>query len=73
MKYEEEKICADPFISKLIPAIRVKLRKKTLVAILKPYRKVKLKWLAEQLYYDMSQTENLLIGMILDKRPHPEA
>jgi len=67
VKYEEEKICADPFISKLIPAIRVKLRKKTLVAILKPYRKVKLKWLAEQLYYDMSQTENLLIGMILDK------
>jgi len=67
VKYEEEKICADPFISKLIPAIRVKLRKKTLVAILRPYRKVKLKWLAEQLYYDMAQTENLLIGMILDQ------
>jgi len=67
VKIEEDRICGDPFIEKLIPAIRVKLRKKTLVAILKPYRKVKLKWLSEQLYYDMSQTEQLLIGMILDQ------
>merc|ERR1719361_1407849 len=65
-KKEEQSLCSDSFISKLLPQIAVKLRKKTLVAILRPYQRVKLNWLAGQLYYDSARTEQLLIGMILD-------
>jgi len=67
LKAEEQSLCSDPFIAKLMPKIKFKLRKKTVVATLKPYRKVRLKWLASQLYYDTAETENLLIGMILDR------
>jgi len=66
-KREEKSLCSDNFIANLLPQIQVKLRKKTLVDILRPYQRVKLDWLADQLYYDMQKTENLLIGMILDE------
>lgn len=66
-KREEKSLCSDNFIGKLLPQIQVKLRKKTLVSILRPYQRVKLQWLADQLYYDMPTTEKLLIGMILDE------
>jgi len=57
----------DNFVKNLTPHIKLKLRKQALVQLIKPYKKLTLAWLEKQLFYTKAETEQLLIGMILDE------
>ena len=59
-------ILMDDFIKEHMGAVKLRLRSRVLVKLIKPYKRVKLKWLCTQLNATMNEVENLVVNLILD-------
>jgi len=63
---DKHAILNDDFIVEHMPAVKLRIRSKVLVKLIKPYTRVKLKWLCRQLNATMPEVENLVVNLILD-------
>jgi COP9 signalosome complex subunit 2 len=68
LRQYEKFIMDDPFIRENMQELLKTIRSNVLVAILKPYTRVHISYLAKQLFIKDDQVEDLLISMILDDR-----
>ena len=62
------KILDDPFIMSYLAPLRRRMREQVLLNLLKPYRRVKLAFVAARLALDVDAVEAVLVDMILDDR-----
>jgi len=65
---KRNRILDDPFIMSYVEPLRHRMREQVLVALVRPYNKVSLKFLSQELKMDVQQVEHLIINMILDGR-----
>ena len=65
---KRHRILEDPFIMSFIDPLRRRMREQVLLALLKPYSRVKLDFLAKKLRLDLFDVEDILVNMILDDR-----
>ncbi len=63
---DKSRILNDDFIAENMASVQLRLRSRVLVKLIKPYRRVKLKWLCRQLNAKMEEVENLVVNLILD-------
>eukprot|EP00941_MAST-03F_sp_MAST-3F-sp1_P004177 g4177.t1 len=58
----------DSFIQHFLSPILLSIRNRVLLRLLKPYRRVSIRYLAEELRVDQNETEALLAQLILDRK-----
>ncbi|XP_028148013.1 COP9 signalosome complex subunit 2 [Diabrotica virgifera virgifera] len=63
----KESLMGDPFIHESISDLLTRVRTKALLAILKPYRNIKLEFISKELGINEEDVESLLVSCILDK------
>mmetsp|Transcript_3196 Transcript_3196/g.4603 ORF Transcript_3196/g.4603 Transcript_3196/m.4603 type:complete len:455 (+) Transcript_3196:24-1388(+) len=61
-------ITADPFINRYISSLLRNIRSQVLIKIVRPYRRVKLDFLAKEVNIDVEEIESILVQLILDER-----
>ena len=61
-------IQSDPFLMEYVDPLRRRMREQVLLALVKPYRRVKLDFLAGKLQLNESEVEQIVVAMILDDR-----
>jgi COP9 signalosome complex subunit 2 len=61
-------IMGDPFIKKHIDQLLKNIRSQVLIQLIAPYTRIEFSFLAQQLNVSPQDVEELLIGLILDKR-----
>ena len=62
------KIIDEPFLMKYIDPLHRRMHEQVLLNVLKPYKRVKMQFLADQLHIESERVENILIAMILDRK-----
>ena len=62
------KITDDPFVMSFIDPLRRRMRENVLLALLKPYKRIKLDFVAKSLDLPVDAVEKILVDMILDDR-----
>jgi COP9 signalosome complex subunit 2 len=67
LKKNRQSIMDDQFIREHIEILLRALRTKILVKLIKPYTKIRIQFLAQELNVDIDDIENLLISCILDQ------
>ena len=67
LQIDKSGLLQDQFILEHMPALKLRLRSRVLVKLIKPYTRVKLKWLCRQLNATVEEIENLVVNLILDK------
>lgn len=68
LKDKHARILDDPFIMSFVEPLRTKMREQVLLNLVKPYRRCKLQYLANELGLDLEHLHDLLVDMILDDR-----
>ena len=68
MRDRRAKILDDPFIMSYLAPLRRRMREQVLLNLLKPYRRVRLAFVASQLGLGVDAVEEILVDMILDDR-----
>eukprot|EP01083_Nonionella_stella_P092177 257931_1 len=66
LRRDKHWILNDDFIVEYMPAVKLRIRSRTLIKLIKPYTRVKLQWLCDQLNATMDEIENLVVNLILD-------
>jgi COP9 signalosome complex subunit 2 len=61
-------ILADPFIMSYVEPLRRRMREQVLLALVRPYRRIRISFVADELRLSTEEVELLLVDMILDKR-----
>ena len=61
-------IQTDPFLMEYVDPLRRRMREQVLLALVKPYRRVKLDFLAGKLQLSEADVEQIVVAMILDDR-----
>ena len=61
-------IQTDPFLMEYVDPLRRRMREQVLLALVKPYRRVKLDFLAGKLQLSEDDVEQIVVAMILDDR-----
>jgi len=68
LENKANRILADPFIMSYVAPLRRRMREQVLLALVKPYRRIRVAFLARELRLDVAEVETLLVDMILDRR-----
>lgn len=68
LKDRQARILDDPFIMSFVDPLRNKMREQVLLNLVKPYKRIKLDFLAKHLGQTRDQISALLVDMILDDR-----
>mmetsp|Transcript_26985 Transcript_26985/g.60355 ORF Transcript_26985/g.60355 Transcript_26985/m.60355 type:complete len:450 (+) Transcript_26985:103-1452(+) len=68
LENKQNRILADPFIMSYVSPLRRRMREQVLLNLVKPYRRIRLEFVARELKLDEAEVEGLLVNMILDKR-----
>lgn len=68
LKDRGSRILDDPFIMSFVAPLRTKMREQVLLSLVKPYSRVRLQFLADELDLDVPNLLQLLVDMILDDR-----
>lgn len=68
LRDRRSKILDDPFIMSYVDPLRRRMREQVLLALVKPYQRVKLAFIAKELSLKSAEVEALLVDMILDER-----
>ena len=61
-------IQSDPFLMEYVDPLRRRMREQVLLSLVKPYRRVKLDFLAGKLQLNENEVEQIVVAMILDDR-----
>ena len=61
-------IQTDPFLMEYVDPLRRRMREQVLLSLVKPYRRVKLDFLAGKLQLNEDEVEQIVVAMILDDR-----
>lgn len=72
LKNKRNRISDEPFLMKYIEPLREQMHKLVLLNLTKPYKKVKVEFLAKELSLTESEIEHLLVSMILDEKLHAQ-
>ena len=67
LQKNRQSIMDDPFIREHIEILLRTIRTKVLMKLIKPYTKIRIQFLAQELNIDLDEVENLLVGCILDQ------
>jgi len=65
---KRNKILDDPFIMSYVEPLRHKMREQVLLSLVRPYKKITLKFISQELKMTVEDVEQLIINMILDQR-----
>lgn len=65
---KSNKIIADPFIMTYVEPLRRRMREQVLLALLRPYKRIRIEFVAQELKLEVMAVELLLVDMIMDKR-----
>ena len=68
LRDKRAKILDDPFIMSFVDPLRRRMREQVLLALLKPYKRIKLDFVAKSLDLPVDAVEKILVDMILDDR-----
>mmetsp|Transcript_28988 Transcript_28988/g.89619 ORF Transcript_28988/g.89619 Transcript_28988/m.89619 type:complete len:455 (-) Transcript_28988:33-1397(-) len=68
LKDRRNNILGDPFIMKYVESLRGRMREQVLLALLKPYTRVTLAFVARELALPEKDVEAILVDLILDER-----
>ncbi|CAM9831385.1 unnamed protein product, partial [Phaeothamnion confervicola] len=68
LRNRTNKILDDPFVMKYIDPLRRRMHEQVLLALVRPYEKITLAFVARELKLPAEEVESLLISMILDER-----
>jgi COP9 signalosome complex subunit 2 len=68
LKNKQNRIVDEPFLMTYIEPLRRRMREQVLLNMTRPYTKVTLKFLADELSMKVEDVESLLVDMILEKR-----
>lgn len=68
LKNKQNRIVDEPFLMTYIEPLRRRMREQVLLNMTRPYQKVTLAFLAEELSLSVPDVESLLVDMILDDR-----
>jgi len=68
LKDKRNRIVDEPFLMTYIEPLRRRMREQVLLNMTRPYQKVTLSFLAEELSLSVTDVESLLVDMILDDR-----
>lgn len=68
LRDKRAKILDDPFIMSFVDPLRRRMREQVLLALLKPYKRIKLDFIAASLNLPVADVERILVDMILDDR-----
>lgn len=67
LQKNRQSIMDDPFIREHIEILLRTIRTKVLMKLIKPYTKIRIQFLAQELNIDLDEVENLLVACILDQ------
>jgi COP9 signalosome complex subunit 2 len=70
LRNKNNKIIDEPFLMEYIDTLRRRMREQVIVAVMKPYKRVKISFLALELKMADREVEDLLVDMILDEKLH---
>ena len=65
---KSNQILADPFIMSYVQPLRRRMREQVLLALVRPYRRIRVALVANELKLSVDDVELLLVELILDKR-----
>ena len=65
---KSNQILADPFIMSYVEPLRHRMREQVLLALVRPYRRIRVSFVANELKLNQAEVELLLVELILDKR-----
>ncbi|CAM9586252.1 unnamed protein product [Chrysoparadoxa australica] len=68
LRKKQNRIMDDPFIMGFIAPLRQRMREQVLLALVRPYEKVSLDFLAAELELSVKEVEELLVDLILNDR-----
>lgn len=68
LKNKQNRIVDEPFLMTYIEPLRRRMREQVLLNMTRPYTKVTMSFLAEELSLSIADVESLLVDMILDQR-----
>ncbi|KAJ1445720.1 PCI domain-containing protein [Pelagophyceae sp. CCMP2097] len=68
LRDKRHRILDDPFIMSFIDPLRRRMREQVLLALIKPYSRVRMDFIAQKLNLKVADVEELLVDMILDAR-----
>lgn len=68
LKVHKVSIMDDPFIRIYIEDILRKIRKEVLIKLIKPYTRIRIPFISQQLNIAEADVEALLVSLILDKK-----
>lgn len=68
LENKANRILADPFIMSYVEPLRRRMREQVLIALVRPYQRIRTAFVAKELKLEPDQVELLLVDMILDKR-----
>lgn len=70
LKTNRENIMEDPFIREHIEDLLRNIRTQVLIKLIKPYTRIHIPFISQELNIDVSEVENLLVSCILDNSVH---
>jgi COP9 signalosome complex subunit 2 len=68
LQNKQNRIVDEPFLMKYIDPLRRRMREQVLANLVKPYKRVKMSFLMEELHVDENEVESMLVSMILDDK-----
>lgn len=68
LKEKKREILGDPFISDHLSSLMLSIRAQTLVSLIRPYRRIRIDFIAKQLNSNPQEVEQLLVRLILDQK-----
>ena len=68
LKDKRNKIIDEPFLMEYVDTLRRRMREQVITTVLKPYKRVKLSFLSEELSLTTEEVEEILVDMVLDNR-----
>jgi COP9 signalosome complex subunit 2 len=68
LKQNKKTIAEDPFIKTYIPDLLSNIRTKVLLKLIKPYTRIKMQFVAKELFITVEEVERLCVDLILDQQ-----